>query len=233
MASTEKLPQFTTPPGILKWPRLIVPDTHFDKRGIYSVGLILSEEEAAPLIEKLKPLHELAVEEGREKYDALPPAKRKKHPFNVHDFYTPVYDEDENETGEVEFKFKTYASGVSKRTGKKWTKKVALFDAKGKPITSKTIRIGGGSVGRVAFEVSRFWNAASLVAGLSLRLNAVKILRLHEGGERTAASYGFGDEEEGFSYSPNDFPEDDSPEDDENEEDNNTNDAGEEEDDDF
>lgn len=205
----QKLPQVTSPAGRLKWPRLTEPDTKFVKEGEYSTGLILTEEEAAPLIAKLQPHFDAAIEAGQEQYDKLAPGVKKKKAFNQNDFYHPVYDDEGNETGEVEFKIKAKASGISKKTGKAWSKKIPIFDSRGKPINSPKLQIWGGSVARIAFEVLPYWNAAATAAGISLRLGAVKIIELQAGGTRNASAYGFGEDEGGYAHEEAAFPEDD------------------------
>lgn len=56
----------------------------------------------------------------------------------------------------------------------------------------------------MAYTAEPFFVAA-LGAGVSLRLQAVQIIELVQGGERTAASYGFEDEE-GYTAEPEDLP---------------------------
>lgn len=204
MAKNER-PKFTSPKGRFSFPKLTEPDTKFKKEGEYSVKLILSAEDAQPLIDKLEPLHVQADEEGREKYAKLPVASRKKMEakgggYALNPFYSPVYDrETEEETGEVEFKFNMKASGVNEKTGKAWTMKPTIYDAKGKIITKK-IKIGGGTIGKVAFSAMPYFVPGSGAAGISLKMDAVQIIDLKEGFDRDASSYGFGQEEGGFEY---------------------------------
>ena len=200
----QKLPSFTTPKGVFKWPRLNEPDTKYKAEGLYSVKLILDEQSAKALIAKLQPHFDAAVAEAKEKYAALPVKTRKEKEFKTNKFFSPVYDEDtEEETGDVEFNFKMTASGVSKKTGKPWTRKPRIFDAKGKPMVTIPA-IWGGTVGKVAFEVMPFFNAAQCEAGLSLRLDAVQIIDLVSGGGKSASAYGFG-EEEGYEHDNDSF----------------------------
>src|SRR3954469_13595757 len=203
-AKRPKSPSFTTPKGVFVWPKLTEPDFKFKKEGEFSVKLRLPLAEAKPLINKLAPLHAQAEAEGKAKLAEIPVANRKKMEakgtkFTVNPFYSSVYDEDGNETGEVEFKFTMTHSGQYKsgpKAGQKWPRKPGVFDAKGKPVPSST-QIWGGSIGKVAFEAAPYWVAGQLTCGLSLRLQAAQIIELVQGGQRSASSFGFG-QEEGF-----------------------------------
>jgi hypothetical protein len=191
-------PKFTTPAGAFQFPKLFEPDTKYKDAGEYSVKLRLSEEAAAPLIAKLQPLFDAAVKAGEEEYKKLPVKTRKSTAFKETPFYSPVYDEEsEEETGEVEFNFKMTASGVSKKTNKPWTRKPAVFDAKGKPIL-KDPEMWSGTVGKVNFEVLPYYTTIA-GAGISLRLNAVQVIELRTGGAQNASAYGF-EEEDGYEY---------------------------------
>lgn len=196
----KKNPTFTTPRGVFKYPKLNEPDTKFKEAGEYNVKLILSAEAGQALVDKLTPVFEEAVAAGEAAYAELPVATRKKTPFKVNDFHSPVYDEEtEDETGEFEFSFKMAASGTNKKTGKTWERKPAIFDAKGKLMTNPP-EIWGGTEGKVNFEVMPYFTATA-GAGISLRLNAVQIIELVSGGTaRSASAFGFG-EEEGFDSS--------------------------------
>lgn len=189
----------TTPRGVFKFPHLNKPDygnEAFPKpNGEYKVQLILSEADAQPLIDKLQPIHDKAVEDGKEEFSKLKVEARKKlKELAVNDMYSIEYDRDTEEpTGNVIFKFTMAASGKSKK-GDTWTRKPALFDAKGKPML-KCPDIWGGTEGRVSFEVSPYFIPGTGAAGIKLRLNAVQIIDLVSGGQRDAGAYGFGEED--------------------------------------
>ena len=206
-AKRPKLPSFTTPALTFKFPKLTEPDFKFKTQGEFSVKGIGKLAQLQALINKIKPLWEAAIAEGEEAYKALPVATRKKmeakgQGFTANPFYSPVYDDNEEETDEVELKFGMNYSGEYKsgpKAGQKWTRQPALFDAKGRPL-SKNTQIWGGTVGKVSFEVSPYWIPAQGAAGVSLRLQAVQIIDLVSGGQRNANAYGFG-EEEGYEQS--------------------------------
>lgn len=205
MVEKRKTVEITSPKGEFLWPKLNEPDYGTDKYpkkdGKYNVKLILEGKEAEALISKLSPHHAEAVAKGKEEYDALPVKARKANEFKEVPFFNPEYDEEtEEETGRYIFNFKMKASGVAKKTGKKWERAPAIFDAKGHALTGKKIpSIGSGTIGRVNFQVLPFFTAA-VGAGLSLRLEAVQLIDVRSFGERDAKGYGFG-EEEGFDGS--------------------------------
>lgn len=198
----------TLPPGIAKWPRLgPQPDYGTDefpkKDGEFNTKVIYTAENAEIVRKLLGPIHKEAIAAGRKAYEEKPKAKREKTPFSEHPFLTPVYDENEEPTGEFELSVKTKASGVNKKSGEKWTRSVPKYDASGNRMPTKTA-IGGGSTIRVAITPDAFFMDATHLAGLSLRLEGVKVLDLVTGGERSASSLGFDEAEDGYSYSADD-----------------------------
>lgn len=175
-----------SPRGVAVYPHLNAPDVKFKAEGKLHTKLRCTADDAAPLVEKLKEMQQKAFAEAK----ADPKNKGKKVkladlPFAVDD-----------ETGEVTFTFSTQASGISKKTGEPWVRKLAVYDAAGvalKPIP----KVGGGSVLKVSFEPGAFYTAL-VGAGVTLRLEAVQIIKLEEWGDRSASSYGF-EKEEGYT----------------------------------
>lgn len=189
-----------TPRGIAKFPRLNKPDTKFNAAGVYSVKLVLSEEDAAPLKEAIdteaQKAYEAAVEELKKKGKATLAAKLKL----AEPSYTDVLDEDGEPTGQVEFNFKTNATFTTKE-GEVVSKHVTFFDAKGEKLGGKKRPdVWGGTELKIAFTLMPYSNAATKTAGVSQRLNAVQILKLVSSGGGTAESYGFG-KEDGYEAS--------------------------------
>lgn len=202
--------KLVSPKATFRYPKLNEPDYGTDdypiEGGAYSVQLVMPADEAKVLIDQLQPHYEKAIAEGQEKFDQLPVAQRKKHgSLKEQMFYTEEFDkETEEPTGNVIFKFKMKASGKDKKTGKAWSRKPTIFDAKGKPMIPVP-SIWGGTVGKVSFEVGPYFVQGQVMAGISLALNAVQIIDLRSGGGGDAASHGFG-EEEGYEYSEADAP---------------------------
>lgn len=195
---------FTSPKGVFRYPSLDKPDfgnTAFPKpNGEYKVQLVVTPDVAEIMLAKLAPLFDAAVEEGQKLFDKLPIASRKKlGEMTINDLVSVIYDkETEEPTGEVFFKFSTAASGVNAKK-EKWNRKIALFDAKGKPL-AKAPSIWGGTVGKVSFEAAAYFVPGTGTAGLKLYLTAAQIIELKSGGGRDANEYGFG-EEDGYDGS--------------------------------
>jgi len=194
----------TTPRGVFRYPALDKPDFGNEKfpkpNGVYKVQLILSEADAEPLIAKLKPIYDQAIADGEVEFKGLKVEARKKlKELTQNDLYAIEYDKDTEEpTGNLIFKFDMTASGENKKK-EKWSRKPAIFDAKGKPML-KVPQVWGGTEGKVSFEASPYFIPGTGSAGLKLRLNAVQIIELVSGGQRSSSDYGF-DEEEGYEAS--------------------------------
>ena len=191
MAETKRRPIHITPAGTALYPKLGEPDTKFKAEGSFSVKLRLAENDADELIA----ICDAATEEAYNAAIAEAKNERDKKKIKRADpSYMPEEDEDGNQTGAMLFNFKMAASGVSKKTGKEWTRVCPVFDAKRKPIDPKKIKIGSGSIVKGAYDAMPFY-APAVGAGCSLRLEAVQVLELHEWGNKDAASFGFGEEE--------------------------------------
>lgn len=182
----KKRERFMTPKGVAKFPWLQRPDTKFKAEGEYSVELLMDRDAAQPLIDKLQPQFDAVLKAAQKD------PKRKGKKLTVHDFWRAEVDDDGNETGRVSMKFKALASGVSKKDGKPWTRTINLFDAKGEKL-DPAVRVFGGSILKVSFTANAFDKPIGL--GLSLRIEAVQVLKAVSGGG-DAKSYGFSDESE-------------------------------------
>jgi hypothetical protein len=220
----KKYPTFTTPTGTFAYPKLNKPDFGTDKYpkkdGEYSVNMRFKEDDPVfqAFLATITPLHDQAVAEGTEAFKALKVDVRKKlGKMKVNPLYTEEYDQDtEQPTGYVKMKFAMPASGLRKKDKSPWTARPAVFDAKGKPLPlfvnapgkpqhgsprADAPQIWSGTEGKVSFEASGYFVESQGMAGLKLRLNAVQIINLVSGGQRSADAYGFG-EEEGWGFEP-------------------------------
>lgn len=190
----KKLPQHVTSRGTAKFCYLNKPNDKFKVEGEYSVNFTQTPEEAKPLIALIDAAMSSALTEAKA-------ANPKKKSLKVADApYKMDTDGDGNETGRISFKFKAKASGVRKDKTT-WTFRPMLFDAKGGKIPA-TVQIWGGTVLRITFELFP-WYVEKLGAGVSLRMKAVKVLELRTGMGKDAASYGFGEEEDGYEADQN------------------------------
>lgn len=204
MADNQRL---TTPRGIAVYPHLHAPDTKFKDEGEYSTKLKFEGKAAAAMRKQLDSLNEQArqaamaslIEKGKVKSKK---AAAKK--VQVNEPYEVELDEDGEETGAILVNFKMKASGISKRTGEKWSRTVPLFDGVGQSI-KPGLKIGGGSVLKVSWEPYIYPNefqpySPTIGAGVSRRLVAVQVIDLKTwGGNSNPDAFGFGVEEDAFS----------------------------------
>lgn len=191
--------KITTPICKFQYPKLIEAETRFNPEGVYKVTALIDSQDAGPVSEQLDGL--LARHKDYLKQQA--PTQK----FKLADL--PWGFEEVDGTPYLLVKTKMKASGVD-RDGRRWTSVPALFDAKGKPVTDREALRGmwSGTVGRISFEAQPFYQAA-IGAGITLRLKAVQVINLVEGGG-TADSYGF-DEADGWEASSETIPFDGSP----------------------
>jgi hypothetical protein len=224
--------QLVSPKGQLLYPHILKPnemvysqklkkmvETKKKDKMAYSVSLILDAEddETKDLIETIKGLQDKAKNRLAEKLKEKYPKKKKfsdedydevggmkKLPFKV------LKDEAGEPTGDIQFNFKRNGFYKDKETDE--FKKIGLdvFDGKGNKLTNPKLMIGNGSIARIKFEASPY--CSGIGAGVSLRLEAVKLLKLEEfkaGGNRSAEDYGFDmDEDAEFSVDDYDLAED-------------------------
>lgn len=207
MAKPKQKPRYITPAGIANYCYVDKPDTKFKDAGEYKTNLTLSAEDAAPFIkmadeamETMKASEEVAeLETKRKEWNKKNKAQPKKQIDELQENlpYAAALDDNGDETGDFVFKFSTAASGTNKKTGKDWTRKLDVFDAKKKPIKTA---VWSGSTIKVAFTVGEYVATPQIGYGVKFYLEAVQVLDLKSGGSRDADGYGFG-EEEGYEAS--------------------------------
>jgi hypothetical protein len=195
----------------------------------------LDDPNVKAFIAKHQQMYDEAIERAKEEFKKLKPqVKKTLGSVKPQPLYKELYEEDgETPTGEVLFNFTMRYSGDYKEGSKKalqgikkWFRVPQIFDAAGHNMkywftfrdgrapkrNPKTPDIWGGTVGRVAYEIGLnkeglpgYFIPATGAAGLSFKLEAVRILDLVTAGERSADSYGFDNEEQGgYTYSPED-----------------------------
>lgn len=210
----KKRPLYTSPKGPLRYPKISEPgygsDEYPKPQGEFATEIVykLESAEAKALIKTLTPHYKEMQAWAEEEYKKLPVGTRKSNEkkgikgpqFNA--LYKEIYDkETEEPTGEISFKFQADASGEYKKgpkAGRKWTFRPIVYDAHKNRIKNVP-DIWGGTIARVAFEVSPYFIAGTAAAGLKLRLVGVQIIDLVSGGERSAESLGFEDED-GYAH---------------------------------
>ena len=171
---------FTTPKGVAQYPWLSKPDTKFSEEGEYKVSLILSKEEAIPI---LKQINEVFAENvaAESKKNGGKDIKKAPPP------YMEQLDESGNSTGKVILKFKSKAAY-----------KPAIFDAKGIPMIDSNV--WGGSEIKINGSIAPYYTTL-IGAGVALRLRAVQVIQYVDASTGAASKFGF-EEEVGYELHP-------------------------------
>ncbi len=188
-------PTLRTPRGVLVYPHIVEPDTKFVKPdGEYHTKFALEADSDAAnaLVEQLQEIMDDYIEENP---DELKPAAIKKAARAP--FYEEELDEEGEETGRWIFKFKLKAKVKTKT--KEWDQSPDLFDSKAQPIPEPYPNVWTGSEAKVNLEVFPYFMQTSKTFGLSLRCEAFQILKLVEGKGKDGKSYGFEDEDDGYT----------------------------------
>lgn len=188
MASNYK--RFTTPKGLALFPQIVTPDTKFNPEGDYHIDILIDPEKAGKMAMELENIRDNFMEENEDVQKAK--AKSKK-PLLLADVY------EETDEGLYKFKFKQKAK-IKTKDGKVIEVKIPVFDSFAKPVNTKNLNMGNKSEIKVCFEAVPYFMPATRTVGLSLRLNAVQLIKLVEYGGQSAESYGFGEEYGGYSY---------------------------------
>lgn len=179
--------KISTLKGYAKWAKVFEPDTKFDADGVYSVKLVLSQEEAAQLDESLGAI---AQERFNEEVKRSP---KLKNSLSIQMPIDSEFDMDGNETGNKEVKFKLKAK-VRTREGSTYDQKPVVVDAKRNPMSGDSL-IGNGSLVKVAYETIPYFVAATKVVGVTLRLKGLQVLELNEYANKGAGMF---DDEDGY-----------------------------------
>ena len=181
-----KKENFVTPAGTLVFGFIAEPNYEYKDDGEYLASIVLPAKEAKPIIEQIDNWIEESVKEAKKK-------NPKKKVVKADPPYADSVDEEGEPTGDYIIKFKSPASGTSRRTGKRWERTVPVFDAKRHPVNLDEVNLAPGSKIKIAYS-EYFWFATGK-AGVKLNLNGVQIIELNSGGQ-SADAFGF-DEEDG------------------------------------
>lgn len=176
--------KLTTPVCKFQYPKLIEPETKFNPEGVYKVTAVLDAADATDIADQLDSL----LTRHKESLKLQAPSQK----FKLADLPYGFEDIDGKPCFVIKAKMK--AKGID-RDGRAWSSAPAIFDAKGRAVKDRESVKGmwSGTVGKVSFEACPFHQAA-IGAGITLRLKAVQIISLIEGGG-SAEGYGFGEEE--------------------------------------
>jgi hypothetical protein len=181
-----------TPKGIGQYLYVAKPNTRFAENGgagDYSATILLTEDEAAPIIEKIEAIKNAAMAEVRASGKK---AKEADMPYGI----------DEN-TGLVKLRFKKPAESTI--DGKKVKNHIAVADARGNLIPSGQVpNMGSGSIIKINGFLSP-WYVPALGVGVSLKLRGVQIVKLNEfSGED--AKFEAEEDEDAFEFTPQASP---------------------------
>jgi hypothetical protein len=145
----------------------MVADTTYKAEGQFHIKVLLNGSEA----EDMQKIVDTAHSEWKKKCQQKSAKKWQEYmPYKV------SLDEEGMEEG-TEFHFKLKASGTNGRTGETFTQRPVVVGPKNEPILG-SIKVGNGSIGRVAYEVAPYEHGTSL--GVQLRLRMVQVLKLVE-----------------------------------------------------
>lgn len=186
-----------SPRGVAVWASVNDPDTKFNAAGVYSVKLAFDPNE--PAVQAFLAKAEAArdaefAKQAKELEDAGKKGLVKN--LKVAPLFTAEVDnETGDETGRILINFKMTASGVSKKTGKPWSRKPTIVNGAG-VVLKNPPKVGSGSVLKVSCELRGYYVAKDKEVGVSYKLEGVQIIKLVTFGTRDAASMGFGAEED-------------------------------------
>jgi len=179
---------FTTPKGAARFPSLLEPDTAFDGNGEYHTGIVLdpSDPEVDKIVSKI---HELTDEWYSAVYNALP--KKDKGKAYKHVSIEDEYDENDEPTGNIIFKFRQKAV-IKDKNGNEKNMMPPLFGLDKKTWEGGTVR--GGATIKVAFQTWPYYVNATGMCGLKFRIRGIQII---ENSGVTPDALGFDDETDG------------------------------------
>ncbi len=169
MSDAPKFEIFTTPVGELVYPWLTRADTRYDPDGVYQTKILMPFENAQDLIARLEGALTDFV-------GTLDVAKQKT--YSQAPVFEEELDEDGNPTGNVMFKCKLLAK-VTPREGEPFTQAPVCVMAENGEAVDKPIY--GGSMARIKGQIVPYSNAASKVAGVTLRMRSVQVHELVSG----------------------------------------------------
>ena len=185
MATKEKHVRVVSPVGISQYAWLTKADTEHDKDGVYKTNLLVKTDEAQPLIKQ--------IDDEIAKSIKLAQETNKKTQASPYPPYKAEVDAEGNETGYTVFKFKTKAK-IHAKDGTIIPNRVAIFDSKGTPLVDANV--WSGSEMKVSAELIKY--STHIGAGVTMRLRAVQITKLIEGGNGNAKGYGFDEVDGGY-----------------------------------
>jgi len=192
-------PTAITPKGVAIWPSIDRPDYKFKENGEYHARLRLSPDSPG-LAELIHQAEVIRDEAFAAKKASLEKQKKGALLRELHkvDVVKPELDQETGEeTGYVILRAALTARVDIKngpRAGESFEKKPDVFDRVGKRLKNPP-RVGNGSELKLAVRIMDYETDGGKAIGARFELEGVQIITLVQGGARTAADYGFGEEE--------------------------------------
>lgn len=184
----EKANVLVTPKAIVTgWVSILKPDTKYNADGDYKIKVRIPRD--AKGLDKLLETIEKARADAKAEFVKQPKNKGKR----VKEADLPFYEDED--TGEVVMSFKSKASYIDKKTEQRKTRVIPIFGGAGRLKPEEVPNFGEGSEVRIAFQASGFCNAA-LGAGVSLRLESIKLIKPVEFTGGGANPFGDDDDDE-------------------------------------
>lgn len=185
----EKANVLVTPKAtVTGWVSILKPDTKYNADGDYKIKVRIPRD--AKGLDALLEIIEKARADAKAEFVKQPKNKGKR----VKEADLPFYEDEDTE--EVVLSFKSKASYIDKKTEQRKSRVIPIFGAGGRLKPEEVPNFGEGSEVRVAFQASGFCNAA-LGAGVSLRLESIKLIKPVEFTGGGANPFG-DDDEDGY-----------------------------------
>ena len=189
--SRQNRTNFTTPRGYAHFPAVVEPD-QYDERATPQFKCDLRMDASSPEAQQLMAQADEEVERGYQK--AVEQAKTKAAAKKIQRLCPYYMEEDDegDETGNVIFRIRSNAVFEDKK-GNQRERRIALFDSTGQPM-----ELDDGMGHNSVVRVGGFFNTVVGTAqgsGASMKLQAVKVLKLEQPGGNTAERFGFDQDE--------------------------------------
>lgn len=186
-----KTKQYWSVIGEARYPKVVEPDIHPEYApppGVHKCDIVATGEAAKKQAAFLDKLAAQGAAMGTPKKGTVPSIG-----YEVRD------------DGSFLFKYKTLAGGISKKTGKPWSKEVLVVDQNNLPVEGDARNFWTGSKVKVLFTAVPFFKS-SLVYGVSVWMEAVKLIDgVYGGGPALDRADDFGGDDEDLPESPQDF----------------------------
>lgn len=177
-----------TPLGIFRWPQLQEARLNdLNNKMEYQCTLAVKPENASQLITELDALYQ-------ENLANVCQQNKLKEVKGANKPYGEEKDKEGVPTGYITFRTKALAGGLSKKTGKEWSRRIKLFNRDLSPFApADPIVIGGGTQGKLQFDVTGYYVKGE--AGIKLNLTAAQIFKVVQAGKNSGKDFGFSAEE--------------------------------------